>query len=191
MRERSVARLPVFVKPARAGSSIGISKVQRPGRPRRSVEQAFEHDPKVLVEAAVERAGESSAACSRGSTVVPMPAWPPRSGYGGHECYDFEAKYLDEEGVTFDVPADLQPDTRDEVRRLAVAAFEALDCDGLARVDFFLQRDGRLIVNEVNTMPGFTPISMYPRMWARVGRRLPELVDRLADVGPPRSTGLR
>jgi D-alanine-D-alanine ligase len=95
------------------------------------------------------------------------------------------------EDVTLEVPASLPPPVLESVQRLSVAAFEALGCEGLARVDFFLQHDGALLVNEVNTMPGFTPASMYPRMWAESGVEYPELVDRLLTLALSRSTGLR
>ena len=113
------------------------------------------------------------------------------TGYGAHEFYDFEAKYLGEEGVTLDVPANLRDDVIEQIQQLSVAAFEALDCEGLARVDFFVQSDGSIAINEINTMPGFTPASMYPRMWAESGVDYPELVERLLALGLRRSTGLR
>ncbi|MGH3448560.1 MAG: D-alanine--D-alanine ligase A, partial [Nocardioidaceae bacterium] len=113
------------------------------------------------------------------------------TGYGQHEFYDFEAKYLGEEGVTLDVPADLDVEVSEQIQQTAVAAFEALECEGLARVDFFLGSDGRLVVNELNTMPGFTPSSMYPRMWAGSGVGYRELVDRLIGLAMTRPTGLR
>jgi len=113
------------------------------------------------------------------------------TGYGDHEFYDFEAKYLGEEDVTLQVPAQLRPEVREDVQRLAVTAFEAVGGEGLARVDFFLQQDGRLLLNEINTMPGFTPASMYPRMWAESGVDYRELVDRLLTLAMARTTGLR
>ena len=110
---------------------------------------------------------------------------------GDHDFYDFAAKYLPEEHTRLDVPADLEDTVADEVRRLSASAFESLSCEGLARVDFFLLADGRLVVNEINTMPGFTPTSMFPRMWAASGMPYPELVDRLLQLALRRRTGLR
>ena len=110
---------------------------------------------------------------------------------GDHAFYDFDAKYLPEEHTRLDVPADLDEAVADEVRALSAAAFEALSCEGLARVDFFLLEDGRLAVNEINTMPGFTPTSMYPQLWAQAGLSYPELVDRLIQLALERDTGLR
>jgi D-alanine-D-alanine ligase len=100
----------------------------------------------------------------------------------GHTFYDFDAKYLDEHGAELVIPADISPETLEEVQRLAVAAFRAIDGAGMARVDFFLMQDGRLLVNEVNTIPGFTGISMYPRLWEASGLPYPELVDRLIEL---------
>jgi D-alanine-D-alanine ligase len=106
-----------------------------------------------------------------------------------HDFYDFEAKYIDSaEGI---VPAPLTPEQTAEVRRLAVLAFEAVDCEGLVRADFFLQENGEFVINEINTMPGFTPISMYPRMWQETGVSYPELLDRLIQAALARPTGLR
>jgi len=99
-----------------------------------------------------------------------------------HAFYDFDAKYLDEHGAELVIPADISPETLEEVQRLAVAAFRAIDGAGMARVDFFLMQDGRLLVNEVNTIPGFTGISMYPRLWEASGLPYPELVDRLIEL---------
>jgi D-alanine-D-alanine ligase len=190
----SVAALgyPVFVKPARGGSSLGITKVHDASQLEDAVEHARRYDPKVLVESSVEGARELECGVlqrldggAEASEVAEICA------YGQHEFYDFEAKYLGEEGVTLQLPADLRAEVRDEVQRLSVRAFEALDCEGLARVDFFLLRDGRLIVNEVNTMPGFTPASMYPRMWAASGLDYGALVDRLLQLALGRSAGLR
>jgi D-alanine-D-alanine ligase len=109
---------------------------------------------------------------------------------GDHEFYDFEAKYL-ENSTELTVPADLDPAVADEVRRLSVLAFQALSCEGLARVDFFVPADGPIILNEVNTMPGFTPVSMFPTMWAATGVAYPELVNRLLSIALSRSRGLR
>ncbi|MEJ7630235.1 MAG: D-alanine--D-alanine ligase family protein [Nocardioidaceae bacterium] len=183
---------PVFVKPARAGSSLGISKVTTRDDLDDAVAHARRYDPKVLVEPAVQGGRELECGIlQRPDGDADASAVAEITGYGSHEFYDFEAKYLGEEGVTLEVPADLRDEVRDEVQRVAVAAFEALGCEGLARVDFFLQRDGRLLVNEVNTMPGFTPASMYPRMWAESGVDYGQLVDRLLTLAMSRTTGLR
>jgi D-alanine-D-alanine ligase len=176
--------LPVFVKPARAGSSIGITKVTDWAQLPDAVATAAAVDPKVVIEASVPgREIECGvlAGIDGGAPEASLPAEIRLRP--GTEWYDFAAKYLDD-AVDLDVPADLTPAQTALVRATACRAFTALDCAGLARVDFFLGTDpatgeDRLVVNEVNTMPGFTPISMFPRMWAATGVAYPELVDRL------------
>lgn len=183
--------LPVFVKPARAGSSLGITKVTRAEDLRSAIEYARSHDPRVIVERAVDGAREIECGvladahgrpqASRCAEIVVRSA---------HEFYDFEAKYLDDSADLI-VPAQLDPDVEQAVRAMAVEAFEALACEGLARADFFVRPDGSVIVNEVNTMPGFTGISMYPRMWMATGMGYPELVDALVRDALRKGTALR
>jgi D-alanine-D-alanine ligase len=170
--------LPVFVKPARAGSSVGISKVTSWEQLPEALALAFEHDAKALVEAAV--AGrELECGVLEDDSGAPVASVPAEIRLvRGHDWYDFDAKYLDD-ACEFDVPAQLPPHLTREVREAACRSFTALECAGLARVDFFLTPQDRIVVNEVNTMPGFTPISMFPRMWAASGVGYPELVDRL------------
>jgi D-alanine-D-alanine ligase len=170
---------PVFVKPARGGSSIGISKVSCAEQLPAAVQAAAESDPKVLIESSISgREIECGVLAGRdgGAPLASVPAEVTVAE--GVEFYDFAAKYLSD-ATTFTVPADLAPAVTKEVQRLAIAAYRALDCAGLARVDVFVRPDGSVVVNELNTMPGFTAASMYPRMWAETGVALPELVDRL------------
>jgi D-alanine-D-alanine ligase len=182
--------LPVFVKPARAGSSVGITRVTDHADLAAAVEAARAHDPRVIIEQGF--LGVREIECGvldgpegpRASTCAEIVVRP------GHDFYDFEAKYL-EDAVDLIVPADLPQPVEDDVRAQAVAAFEALTCEGLARVDFFVTADGRAIVNEVNTMPGFTSISMFPRMWQASGMSYPDLVDHLLADALRRGTGLR
>lgn len=179
---------PLFVKPARAGSSIGITKVDGLAGLDEAIEEARRHDPKILVEAALRgREIECGVLEFEEGPRASLPAEiPPPSE---HAYYDFDAKYLDSTpGV---VPAPLTPEETAEVRRLAVAAFDAASCEGLVRADFFLTEDDEFVINEINTMPGFTPISMYPQMWGASGVSYPELVDRLVQAALRRSTGLR
>ena len=179
---------PLFVKPARAGSSFGISKVEGPEGLDAAFEEARRHDPKVIVEAMLRgREIECGVLEFEDGPRASVPAEiPPTST---HDFYDFEAKYIDSaDGV---VPAPLTPEQTAQVQRLAVAAFEAASCEGLVRADFFLLDSGEFVINEINTMPGFTPISMYPRMWQESGIGYPELVDRLIQAALRRSTGLR
>jgi D-alanine-D-alanine ligase len=182
--------LPVFVKPARAGSSLGIVKVHTWDALHEAIESARKHDPRIIVEAAVGDAREIECG------VLVDPSGMPRASRCAeiivnerHEFYDFEAKYLDD-SATLVVPAELPTGIEDAVRGLAVRAFDALDCEGLARADFFVRPDGSLVINEVNTMPGFTSISMYPRMWAASGVDYPELVDRLIADALRKGVGL-
>jgi D-alanine-D-alanine ligase len=191
--ERSRLGLPVFVKPARAGSSIGITKVTDWTQFPAAVAAAAAVDPKVIVEASVPgREIECGVLAARGSGL-PESSLPAEIRLRpGTDWYDFAAKYLDD-SVDFDVPADLTPEQTAAVRDAARRAYLALDCRGLARVDFFLGTapDGSdlLVINEVNTMPSFTPISMFPRMWAASGVSYPELVDRL--IASALTTGSR
>lgn len=193
LAEADLARLgmPVFVKPARAGSSVGITKVTSPDGLSPAIAAARNVDPKVLVEAAIP-GREIEVGVLEG-----LPGQPPEASVPaeirlvrGHDWYDFEAKYLDQ-ACEFDVPAQLPADVTARVRDLACRAFTALDCAGLARVDFFVGADGEPTVNEINTMPGFTPISMFPRVWAASGVDYPALLDRLIRTALRRGTGLR
>ncbi len=184
---------PVFVKPCRGGSSIGIGKVHDASELADAVEEARRHDPKVVVEASAEGAREVECGVIQG-----FDGDAPEASVvaeiridGSHEFYDFAAKYLPEEHTALDVPADLPADVAGRARALAVQAFEALSCEGLARVDFFVLPDRRVVLNEINTMPGFTPTSMFPRMWAATGMDYPALVDRLIQLALRRGTGLR
>ncbi|HEX6445778.1 MAG TPA: D-alanine--D-alanine ligase family protein [Streptosporangiales bacterium] len=183
---------PVFVKPARAGSSMGVSRAEDVAGLVAAVENARAHDPKVLVEAAIP-GRELECGVLQGIGDAPTEATPPGEvGYGSdHEFYDFEAKYLDEEHLALHIPADVPHAVADRAQQLAVRVFEALSCEGLARVDFFYTDDGRLLVNEINTMPGFTPMSMFPQLWAAQGLDYPALVDRLLRIALDRRVGLR
>ncbi|NBM17108.1 D-alanine--D-alanine ligase family protein [Streptomyces sp. GC420] len=179
---------PLFVKPSRAGSSMGITKVDDLSGLDEAIEEARRHDPKVLIEALLRgREIECGVLEFEDGPRASVPAEiPPVSD---HDFYDFEAKYIDSaSGI---VPAPLTEEQTAEVQRLAVEAFEAVSCEGLVRADFFLTDDGEFVINEINTLPGFTPISMYPRMWQESGVPYQELVDRLIQAALTRSTGLR
>ncbi|KRA29604.1 MULTISPECIES: D-alanine--D-alanine ligase family protein [unclassified Nocardioides] len=193
VRER-VAGLgyPLFVKPARGGSSIGIAKAHAPEDLDAAIETALAHDPKVLVEVSAEGAREVECGVLEalgGGVDTSLPAEIRITG--DHEFYDFEAKYLPEEATELDVPAILPDGVEDRMRTMAAEAFLAVGCEGLARVDFFLMPDGSLVINELNTMPGFTPLSMFPQMWAASGLEYGALVDRLLTLALQRDTGLR
>lgn len=184
---------PVFVKPARAGSSMGISRATTPEELENAVETARAFDPKVIVEAGiVGREIEVAVLQGRGMDE-PRTSLPGEIAVqpGEHEWYDFEAKYVDGSAAELSCPADLPPNVTDRVRELAARAFDALGTEGLSRVDFFYTPAGELIINEINTMPGFTPISMYPQMWAKSGLTYTELIDELIELALERRTGLR
>jgi D-alanine-D-alanine ligase len=184
--------LPVFVKPARAGSSSGVTMVDTWEELDGAIMAARDFDPKVIVESAAR--GKRELECA----VIQQPDGKPVASVVGeitvaeessHEFYDFEAKYLDGTSLNV-VPADIPVTLSERIRTYAVQAFEAVGCEGLARVDFFWTEDG-LVINEINTLPGFTPYSMFPVLWEASGVPYAELVDRLIQLALQRETGLR
>ncbi|WP_446665469.1 D-alanine--D-alanine ligase family protein [Flexivirga sp. B27] len=184
--------MPVFVKPARAGSSVGVVKVDEPADLEAAIETARESDPKVLVEAAiagreVECGVLEGHGCdpARASQVGEITVTGDR-----HTFYDFQAKYLDTD-AQLSCPADLPPEVSEEIRELSVKAFEAAGCEGLSRVDWFYEPGRGLMLNEINTMPGFTPQSMFPRVWAESGLDYPSLITELIELALERRVGLR
>ncbi|MEU4739486.1 D-alanine--D-alanine ligase family protein [Actinosynnema sp. NPDC023658] len=189
--DRERLGLPVFVKPARAGSSVGISKVVDWAHLDSAIALARKTDPKVIIEAAVSGREVECGVLEfpDGRVEASLPAELRIVG-GEVDWYDFDAKYLDDV-CEFDIPAKLDEHVTRDLREMAVTAFRSLDCQGLARVDFFVTDYDELVVNEVNTMPGFTPISMYPRMWAETGVDYPTLLTTLVDTAIARGTGLR
>jgi D-alanine-D-alanine ligase len=182
---------PVFVKPARGGSSIGTSMAGNATQLQAAIEAAREHDPKVLVEAAI--AGiEVECAVLEGLDGGPAEASLPGHVVvdPGYEFYDFEAKYLAPD-TTMEIPPPMPEADIDRVRQLACAAFDAVSCEGLARVDFFYTPDRQILLNEINTMPGMTPASGFPRMWAATGLPIEQLVDRVITTALRKPPGLR
>jgi D-alanine-D-alanine ligase len=179
--DRDRLGLPVFVKPAREGSSIGVSKVEDWAELPGALERARKSDDKVLVEAAVPGREIDIGVLERpgGELVVspPMEILPS----GEHAFFDYDAKY-DDAATVFDVPATLDPVTTDAIGRDALRLFRELGCAGLLRVDFFLRPDGSRILNEANTFPGFTSVSQYPRMWQAAGLAYGDLLDTLIDT---------
>ena len=176
--DEAVAALgtPLFVKPAREGSSLGVTKVRNAEQYAEALCTAFALDRKVLVEeAVVGREIECSVLGNNHPEAAPvLGEITPR-----HEFYSYEAKYVDENGAELIVPAPVAPETAEQIRAAAVQAFKTTECRGMARVDFFLRKDGSFVLNELNTLPGFTNISMYPRLWVESGVPYPELLDRL------------
>jgi D-alanine-D-alanine ligase len=168
---------PLFVKPACAGSSVGITKVKGGGGLDAAVEAALGIDATALVEEGAD-AREIECAVLEGEGG-PTEASLPGEVVPGHEFYDYEDKYIDDRSYSV-LPADIPAATREEVRRMACAAFDAVGGAGFARVDFFLERtSGRILLNEINSLPGFTPISMFPKMWEATGVPLGALLHRL------------
>jgi D-alanine-D-alanine ligase len=178
--------LPAFVKPARAGSSVGVTKVKDWSELDAAMETALAEDDRVLIESMVTgreveiavlggRPGEPARASVAGEIVI-----------SGRDFYDFAAKYLDAPGIDLVCPADLTDAQLADMRDLAVRGFDAIGAEGLARVDFFLTDDG-FVINEINTMPGFTPISMFPRCWQESGLSYPALIDELIQVALARA----
>jgi len=185
---------PVFVKPARGGSSLGISRADSADQLDDAIDLAREYDPKVVVEAGAIGARELECGVLEG-----VGGGAPESSVLGeirlvddspHLFYDFEAKYVDGSAV-LDAPAHVSDEVSERLRGWAVTAFEAIGAEGLARVDFFLLGGDTMVVNEINTMPGFTPTSMFPRVWAATGLDYAALVDRLVTAALERRTGLR
>ena len=178
---------PLFVKPARQGSSVGVSKARTDSEFHDALGEAFRFDTKVLVEEFVQAREIECAVLENpdGTIVVSVPGEIVTGE--GHGFYTYEAKYLDEKGATINIPALLPEPTARQLQDMARQAFIALGCEGLARVDFFLRPDMTVVVNEINTMPGFTDISMYPKAMAATGTSYPELIDRLIENGLARA----
>lgn len=174
---KKTLELPVFVKPANLGSSIGVSKVETEEEFQRAIRNAFQYDTKILIEASLQ--GREIECAVLGSHN------PYASGVGEiiptHGFYSYEAKYIDADGSKLIIPANLPQEAVDEIRRLAVKTFQALECHGLGRVDFFLTDKG-IFVNEINTIPGFTSVSMYPKLWEASGVSYARLIDTLIEL---------
>lgn len=184
LHRASALHFPVFVKPARLGSSVGVNKVHQPSSLLRALEAAFEYDEKVLIEQGVRGREIECAVLGGGSELrASLPGEiRPRS-----EFYSYAAKYLDDNGAELLAPAPLDEETARRVRQLAIMAFQVLECFGMGRVDFFLDpATGDIFVNEINTIPGFTSVSMYPRLWQLSGIALPELVGKLLELAMER-----
>jgi D-alanine-D-alanine ligase len=169
---------PVFVKPANMGSSVGVSKVKNEKEYREAIRKAFEYDRKVLVEENIEG---REIECSVLGNEDPKASVPgeviPR-----HDFYSYEAKYIDENGAALEIPAKLPKSVVKKIQAIAIKTFRVLECEGFGRVDMFLKKNGEILVNEINTIPGFTSISMYPKLWEASGISYKELIDRLIQL---------
>jgi len=177
-RVKKALGMPLFVKPANLGSSVGISKVARPAEFAAAVKEAFRYDNKIVIEEFIKGreiecsvlGNDKPIASLSGEIVV------------NRDFYSYDAKYLDDHGARLEIPARLPKAMIKKVRDIALRAYRTLCCEGMARVDFFVQANGRVLVNEINTIPGFTKISMYPKMWEATGISYPKLIDRLIQL---------
>ncbi len=170
--------LPLFVKPANLGSSVGVSKVRTAEEYDAALSLAFRFDTKVLVEECINGREVECAVLGNEKPEASIPGEIKPS----HDFYDYEAKYIDEHGAALEIPARLDPAITQGVRDLALKTFTVLCCEGMARVDMFVEEGGRIVVNEINTIPGFTKISMYPKLWEASGVPYAELIDRLIQL---------
>jgi D-alanine-D-alanine ligase len=170
--------LPVFVKPANLGSSVGISKAARAKEFSRAIKEAFRYDFKILIE---ENISGREIECAVLGNEHPRASLPGEI-VTGHDFYSYQAKYVDDQGARLLIPAALPPAVTRRIQQLALQAFKVLCCSGMARVDFFLRGKSEIFVNEINTIPGFTAISMYPKMWGASGLSYPRLIDRLIQL---------
>ena len=170
--------LPLFVKPANLGSSVGIHKVTDRDEFQRAVRDALNYDDKVLIEECINGREIECSVLGNDNPIASVPGEIlPR-----HEFYSYEAKYLDENGAVLEIPAKLSSETLERIRQLAIRTFTVLCCEGMARIDFFLRNSDEIIVNEINTIPGFTRISMYPKLWEATSISYSELIDRLIQL---------
>jgi D-alanine-D-alanine ligase len=167
--------LPLFIKPANTGSSVGVSKVSTKKEFDVAVKLAFQFDRKIIIEEAIDGREIECSVLGNEDVIASIPG----EIVVKHEFYSYEAKYIDEKGATLEIPAKLSKDIVKQVRTLSIATFKSLQLEGMARVDFFLKKNGELIVNEANTIPGFTRISMYPKLWEASGISYPQLLDKL------------
>lgn len=193
LAESAELGLPLFVKPSRAGSSLGITRVTDLTELPAAVEEARRHDPKVIIEKSLY--GREIECGVIGGRNGGRPRVAPLGEVVMHsksaDFYDYETKYFDADGFSMVCPAELPSQVAERVQEMAIAAFEALDCEGLARVDFFVDDDGVPTINEINTLPGFTPYSMFPVMWQAAGMSYQELVTELLELALERPIGLR
>jgi D-alanine-D-alanine ligase len=178
--------LPCFVKPANLGSSVGVGKASNETEFRQAVEEAFRYDVKILVEEYVQGREIECSVLGNESPIASLPG-EVITDTGKHQFYSYQAKYLDENGATLAIPANLPDHLIKQVQDLSIKAFQVLCCEGMARVDCFLANTDQVLINEINTIPGFTRISMYPKLWEASGIAYPELIDRLIQLAIERN----
>ena len=170
--------LPLFIKPANLGSSVGIHKVKDESRFMPAILDAFQYDVKILIEEYIKGREIECSVLGNENPIVSIPG----EIIPQHEFYSYEAKYIDEKGASLEIPAKLSPEIIKQIQDVALRAFKALCCEGMARVDFFLRNEKEIFVSEINTIPGFTKISMYPKLWEASGIPYTELIDKLIQL---------
>jgi len=169
---------PFFIKPANLGSSVGVNKVYNESEFHKAIGEAFQYDRKILMEEYIEG---REIECSVLGNNVPI-ASVPGEVVSIHDFYSYKAKYIDESGALLQIPAKLSTDTANRIKEIAIETFKTLSCEGMGRIDFFLKKNDEIIVNEINTIPGFTLISMYPKLWEASGISYTDLIDRLIQL---------
>ncbi len=170
--------MPLFIKPANLGSSVGISKVTKPAQFDAAVKEAFRYDNKIVIEECIRGREIECSVLGNDQPIASLPG----EIIVNREFYSYDAKYIDDKGARLEIPAKLPKQVVKSIREIALHAYKALCCEGMARVDFFVQANGRVVVNEINTIPGFTKISMYPKMWEASGISYSKLIDRLIQL---------
>lgn len=170
--------LPVFVKPANLGSSVGVSKVKNEYDFKKAIDFAFEYDNKILIEQYIKGREIECSVLGNENPIASLPG----EIISKHEFYSYDAKYIDENGALLKIPADLPKNIVKKIQKLAIETFKTLSCEGMARVDFFLTNSNKIIINEINTIPGFTKISMYPKLWEVSGISYTELINKLIEL---------
>ncbi len=175
---KKILGAPVFVKPANLGSSVGVSKAKNEAEFKQAVKIAFDYDRKIIIEENIRGREIECAVLGNQKPIASLPGEVAPN----RDFYSYQAKYLDANGATLKIPADLPSNLTKEIQALAIKTFKTLQTEGLGRVDFFLKANGKIIINEINTMPGFTRISMYPKLWAVSGWSYSKLIDRLIEL---------
>ena len=170
--------IPFFVKPANLGSSVGVNKVSDESEYKSAILEGFEYDNKILIEEYIRGREIECSVLGNNDPIASVPG----EVISTHDFYSYEAKYIDEKGAALEIPAKLSEETTKRIQDMAISTFKTLSCEGLGRVDLFLRKDNKIIVNEINTIPGFTSISMYPRLWEASGISYSELINRLIQL---------
>ena len=173
--------LPCFVKPANLGSSVGVSKVTNRQEFIHAIDEAFRYDVKILIEEYIQGREIECSVLGNDNPIASLPG-EVITDKTKHQFYSYQAKYIDEHGATLEIPANLPDPVVKRVQELSIKAFKVLCCEGMARVDCFLINDQFVLINEINTIPGFTQISMYPKLWEASGISYPELINRLIQL---------